>query len=121
MNRQLVKQLRTEIEQALNTIGQKHGVSLDLGIIRFDTNSMRCTLRGNDVNAGSNAVLIHSDMLANTELNLFKGRVYQVKKTTFTVVAIHPNKPKFSLECRTQKGMTYFVAPRYLASGVRIS
>lgn len=120
MNRQLVKQLRVEIEQALNTIGQKHGISFDLGIIRFDQNDMRCTLRGKD-SSSNIATLIHSDMLVNTELSLFKGRTYKVKKTIFTVVEIHPNKPKFSLECRTQKGMTYFVAPRYLASGVRIS
>lgn len=118
INKQNIRQVRNDINAALKAVESKHGITFSLGTIRY--NSVEETLRGTLRAKSTNHVarLLNSSVLAKrVSLSEFLNKSYKVKNTIFTVIQVHPNKPKFSLECLTQTGKTYFTTSAYLLSG----
>lgn len=111
ISNELLNAIRPEIEAALTAIGSKHG--LEIGVGRFGYDSEGFTGR---LTAKTKSSL--KAVAANSPVE--KGARYRVKNTTFTVVNFHPNKPKFSIETRTQTGKIYFTTPGYLQSGIKL-
>lgn len=48
-----LRQLRKDLEAALKTVGAKHAMTFNIGIMRFDATTVRCKLQGANVGSTS--------------------------------------------------------------------
>ncbi len=124
-NRQFLKTLNQEISTALNAIGQKHGVSFNLGTMRyeFDGSAMRCTLNAETKN--QTIALATNTIYATTvpstgakDLNFYMNRSYRKNANciTYTVIEFHPSRPKYKFVVSTPYGTRYRAEAKWLDS-----
>lgn len=111
-----IKQVRQEIQAALAVIGQKYGANFSVGTIRYNSLEMRCKITGRNQ---SQANLLHATTVKPISLSDLVGKKFQVKRTLYTVLSTN-DKPKFNVEVRTHKGITYDTTLEFLQSGVEI-
>ena len=113
----VLKTLRTDIDAALAAVAAKHGITLDIGNISFDSNSFRTTL-----SAKSSDVAVEND---SSEFDRYAAR-FGIKKEAFnemfsfqgdmfTVVGIKPRSTKYPLLAKQRSnGKTYKLPVSYL-------
>jgi hypothetical protein len=111
ISNEFLNAIRPELEAAIKAIGSKHGLEIQIGRFGYDSEGFTGRLT-----AKTKSSLKAVEASSPVE----KGARYKVKNTIFTIVNFHPNKPKFSIETRTQTGKIYFTTPGYLQSGVKL-
>lgn len=112
-------QVRTQLELALKTIGEQHGIRFDIGKIRFNDVSFRCTLNAeakNQTIALATNTIYATTVPSKQDHSFFLNRVYRRNNSEYTVIEYHPNKPKYKFVIRTQNGTRYKADVRFLES-----
>ncbi len=143
MDKNTVKQFRTDFESMAKLFEQKYNVKLNIGTIRFDNTSFRCTLNALEkqtpiinVTPGVLAAANPKDndsvfisMMAKTQnvaLDLhekgFVGSMYRLpgKRSAYTVTGVNRRAPKFCVEVKTDSGARYKMPITALNSAVLI-
>ena len=121
-DRQNLRVIRADIEQALRAVEQKHGVSFTLGSIRFSPDSFRCRL---EADASAKAGLPAADR-ARKEFEEYAGAFFlktdDFGKTfvghtgsRYTICGIKPSSYKYPILARSSRGTVYkFTAEQVL-------
>ena len=99
--RQNLKSLRKEIEAALNEVGQKNGIALSMGNIRFSGSEFRAKLEaavGNPVSKEQKqkeALKEYGSMFGLSEKDY--GKTFVSNGDTFKLVGLLPNRRKYPI------------------------
>ena len=116
-------QVRTQLELALKTIGEQHGIRFDIGKIRFNDVSFRCTLNAEAKNQtialATNAIYATTVPSTGTkDLNFYMNRSYRKNANciTYTVIEFHPSRPKYKFVVSTPYGTRYRADAKWLDS-----
>ena len=86
-NRSNLREIRADLETALKFVGEKHGISFDIGNISFMPENFRCKIEARTLTAKKSAPS-GSGVVAN-------GTKFRVGGTTYTVTGFHANRPKW--------------------------
>lgn len=101
--------LRTDIEKALNEVGQKHQIALTIGNIRFSANEFRTKLEafiandtGNTVGAKDvRSLKEYNDLKENGSLFGLSesdyGKTFMSQGRVYKIVGLNSNAPKFPI------------------------
>lgn len=103
ITRNNIKQIRTDIENALISVGVKYGIEFDLGRITYDP--LNNNLRGKLSAEGKRTVaLVDSSVLAAP---LTVGTSFRAGSLMFTITKIHLNRPKYKYAAQNTNGTRY--------------
>ena len=108
-NRSNLKALRSELDDALNKVLAKHGLSAELGNIRFGNTDFRTQLTvnvGNGEDAATNEFKKYAIRFGLTG-NEFGKTFTDSKGTKFTIVGIKPKSHKYPILAKNARGTTY--------------
>lgn len=137
IDKTLLKALRIDLTKALAEVGQRHGLAFDIGTIRFDASTARCTLNmsttqqiitglpGEATGDGSCDIGAHSAKQVEAERFLaspvtarlcgaepeWAGKLFMMKQTQFQVIGLLPSRPKFPILARNVRTGKNFVFP----------
>lgn len=136
IDKTLLKTLRIDLTKALVEVGQQHGIAFDLGTIRFDAKTARCTLNmstttrmitglpgaadesAEDAGGDSPKEAEAMRALANTHIARLCGaepawatKVFTLCQTQFKVVGVLPSRWKFPILVKNIRTGKNFVFP----------
>jgi len=103
-------ELRNDIEAALLTVATKHGISLDIGNIRFDSNSFRTKLEAfiNSNNEGNVDKIIWDKHCSRFNLKPEDfGKNFFYNGTDYTICGIALKSRKYPINAKRPNGVTY--------------
>jgi hypothetical protein len=102
--KQNLNEVRAEIDKALLEVGNKLGIDLSIGSIRFDSSSFRTTLSANvkEVQAPEDPAL----ETPTTEKGII-GRKFYSNGVQFTIVAWNYRRYKYPITATNPKGVRY--------------
>ena len=122
-DRNTLKTLRNEINDALNTVANKHGIYLSIGNIRFSSNNFRCKLEGNirNPNASGTPAATSSEMKWRKGLDSVAaysvgltladaGKLFNLYGEEYLLVGFRPNA-KAKVVARKPGRKTYSALP----------
>jgi hypothetical protein len=122
INKENIKQIHQSLDAAIRAVGEQYGISFSLGTIRFDQNSFRCKLEGNDKSATGTIINAQTSSITPTAfaslptLASFLGNRYRRANTIYEVIEIKPNRPSNPFIVRTQNGTRYKCGVSFLGS-----
>ena len=111
ITRETVKQIRQDVEAFLETMKAKHGVSFELGIIRYDAATMRATLSG-EKRGGSTQQVVTNDYAS------LIGKTFKFRRSIFTIMGYDSKKPKFAFKVKNQNGTVYLMSREDVINGL---
>lgn len=104
MNKSTIKQIRKDIDAALESVEEKHGITLELGNIRYSdfqfTTKLKATVVGD---AGDEDLAKFKAALAKNPLQFEEiaeedfGEEFEFHGETFKLVGLNPRAKKFPL------------------------
>ncbi len=116
VNNTNIKQVRIDIIAALAEIGKKYGANFSVGTIRYNSLEMRCKITGRNQ---SQTNLLHATIAKPISLSGLVGKRFKVKRSIYTVLSTN-DKPKYNVQVRNDKGVTYGTTLEFLQSGVEL-
>ncbi len=123
----VLKTIRNDINVALAEVAKKHGISLELGTIRFGADNFRCTLSARStvaIGQGSLEVPIPQIGLKTTpvlpsavlELKQFGIDPAKISGKGERIIDYTPRKPKYPVIIQTIRGAKYKISIQEAAS-----
>lgn len=112
VNRDTCREIRAQLDDFLKELGKEHGMSFEIGTIRFDSSSMRMTVTSN---------IVGNAEKPETRIDLKVGQKIKVKKTIYTIQEIDNSRPKFCVSVTTDRGAAWRVTKEFLMTGVLLS
>ncbi len=105
-----IKQIRQDLQILLSAFAAANGLArINLGTIRYDSNSFRCKLDALTEGVVINTLTQRQEPGKPIEI----GQIFRQKRTEYTVTAI--NGPgKFSISVQTHNGKRYKIKPESL-------
>jgi hypothetical protein len=114
-NKSSVAQIRKDVDAALAAVAAKHGVTFSLGTIRFNSESMRCTMSAAVNNTSTGA----AEPLEYKELKLKGVRILGINENDLSktfkspslgsvkLIGYHASKYKYPFIVETVSGKRY--------------
>lgn len=108
-----VKSLRTEIQTALNKIGKKHNILIDIGgSMSFDADSFGVRLKGravaNKTDADKSDFEKHCRKFGMVPAHF--GRIVKLPEGNFEICGIKPRGRKYPILVRNGQGKSYKIS-----------
>lgn len=122
MDREKAKMVRSEMEKALNEMGQKHGLKFSLGTISFTDTDFSVRVRGMDSNYTTASNLMEVDW------NRYKSRYPELsgivlgqrfrsdKGDVFSIVGLKPRNRKYPVIAKRETDGKQFKFSTYAVS-----
>lgn len=127
MERNTAINIIADINAFYKQMEAKYGAKFALGTVKLTTNGCKGAfevtekVNGNVVLAASIPNLNITTSAATTiDARLFIGKVFTVKKTTYTVKSYDPTKPKFAFSVRTQNGADWEVSRDFVLNNCKL-
>jgi len=108
-----IKVIRAEVQEALNDVLAKHGLTAELGRISFSHSDFRCKL---SASSATEAVAENTDAARlEWDLNAFRyglksgdfGKTFIASGKVFTITGLKTSRPKYPINAVDSKGTGY--------------
>lgn len=118
-SKETCKALRAALQTALKSVETQFDGKIDLTkSFRFDQDTISFKFELQSNRSRRQVSTATSELFSI--LNLKKDEVYMKKNTYYTIVDFLPDRPKFSVQVKTQRGKTWLVEPSFLQTCTKI-
>ena len=129
-NRTNLKTLRSEIDAALEAVLAKHGLTADLGNIRFGATDFRCKLNVEVASTTGPASVADTDAAAERKFKAHAwkfgltgdefGKTFKSRGTAFTIIEINPRAKRggYPVIAKNARGTEYKFSAEHAKSAV---
>lgn len=117
INREIVRNFRMDLDAALKELGEKYGMDVTTGNIRFSEMVIRCKVEGTVKNTKAK---VGEPVAADESLpTIFGvGTKFRHKTSIFTVERVNRNKPKNMYSIVNQNGTRYVCGRDLIIGGL---
>ena len=120
-NRQNLKQLRQEIDQALQALGKKHGIELTAGAATYADKYATFKLKVNTLGNSEEAIQFDRFKILHGLDHLSPGDTIQHRNTRYKILGMKPRSKKYPfLVENLGNGKTYKVPTHMLSEATKI-